>query len=445
MIKTTSSIGKIDTQFISDNKIIAGSEWLALCDKLSHQITHCKECNWLLCEDDPFMFSVVFFALLLAKKNIVLAQGSQKKQLDIASESANIAIGSSAKYSRLRKFEPDANASAEISRREISENSQIAFFTSGSTGEPKKVIKYWFQLANELETLDKMWGQNLENTWIISSVPHKHIYGLLFKVLWPIFANRNVVLDTLIFPEQVDDFCKKLGAVSFVSSPVFLTRACDQLEQATRSIKTLFSSGGSLPATTANYYFEQHQIKVHEVYGSTESGGIAWRNAVDDEYWSLFPDHQAEISQDNTLVLKTPFLKIGEHLKTDDRVELQGRKFLLLGRIDRVLKLHEKRISLEEIENELNNHPHVKQSACFVLNADVKAVLCAVIVLSAEAPQVTSSAAKRDTVNLLKDYLTKSFERSVLPKKWRFVERLPHNELGKLRLVDLQGMFNVTD
>ena len=70
---------------------------------------------------------------------------------------------------------------------------QLSLCTSGSSGEPKRIDKALRQLANEVAALEALWGADLKDACIIGSVATQHIYGLLFRVLWPLCAGRTFV------------------------------------------------------------------------------------------------------------------------------------------------------------------------------------------------------------------------------------------------------------
>ena len=64
----------------------------------------------------------------------------------------------------------------------------LSLCTSGSSGEPKRIDKTLRQMANEVNALEQLWGADLGEACIIASVAAQHIYGLLFRVLWPLCA-----------------------------------------------------------------------------------------------------------------------------------------------------------------------------------------------------------------------------------------------------------------
>lgn len=434
--------------FICNKEEITGQQWVTDCIALAQEINHCSERNWLLYQDDFYQYSLCFFALLLAKKNIILAQSNQVERFNQAARFADISIGDEPQQGELHlNAIPHFNkakrtqSTSSLDNLLIDENTCITLFTSGSTGEAKAIKKYWYQLANEVNCLQQLFPQ--EHSCVLSTVTHKHIYGLLFKLIWPVFTNKTIVCETIEYPEQVEHFCQTLNNITLVSSPSYLARTTEQLSaQAVDNIVEVFCSGGALSASVANDFFVLNQQMITEIYGSTETGGIAWRQQAKNTQWLLFPEHQVSLAQDETLQLTSAFLARGESYKTDDRVFLEGRLFNLLGRVDRIIKLHEKRLSLDEMEVKLTSLPVIKACYCFVLNeSGSKTMLVAVIELTQECLIPKTSTLKKQLVNECKQTLLSIFEPSLLPRKWRFVQKLPFTSEGKLVKTELTKLF----
>lgn len=432
--------------FICGKEEITGRQWAEECVTLAQDINHYSERNWLLYQDDFYQYSLYFFALLLAKKNIVLAQSNQLERCKQAAKLADISIGDESKNGEL-KLLPHFNKAdctkptIPLDNFLIDENTCITLFTSGSTGEAKAIKKYWYQLVNEIGSLQRLFPN--EQNCILSTVTHKHIYGLLFKLIWPVFTNKRIVCDTIEYPEQVEYFCKAFSNITLISSPSYLARTSGQLStQASNAINEIFCSGGALSASVAEDFFQIYQQVITEVYGSTETGGIAWRRQTKNSQWQLFPEHQVTLAQDGTLLLTSKFLTKGQSYKTDDRVVLAGRFFNLLGRVDRIIKLHEKRLSLDEMEGKLITVPKTKACHCFVLNKSMsKTMLVAVIELAEDCVVPANNTLKKQLVNECKKALLSVFEPSLLPRKWRFVQKLPFNSEGKLVKAELTNLF----
>ena len=107
---------------------------------------------------------------------------------------------------------------------------QLSLCTSGSSGEPKRIDKTLRQLANEVAALEALWGAGLKDACIIGSVATQHIYGLLFRVLWPLCAGRTFVRKQLAFPEDMQRASREHAQFAWVASPALLKRMGDNLD-----------------------------------------------------------------------------------------------------------------------------------------------------------------------------------------------------------------------
>jgi acyl-coenzyme A synthetase/AMP-(fatty) acid ligase len=433
--------------FLVADKRVSGQQWAKECLTLAEEISRINNESWLLYENDYYQFSLYFFALLIANKHIVLAQSNQLSRLQQAASLADICIGTfelnnDSESPLLPQFSPALSkvnsATVDLS---IHANTRITLFTSGSSGEAKAITKYWYQLANEVSNIQTLFPH--QDSYLLSTVTHKHIYGLLFKLLWPIYTDKKIITDTIEFPEQLEHFSHLFEDIVLISSPSYLARTSEELSaNAKHTIKEIFSSGAALPAKVAQDYTQIHQQHITEIYGSTETGGIAWRQQTIEPKWLLFPGHQATQSEDGTLLLKSNFLPKGETYKTDDKIALNGRHFSLLGRVDRIIKLHEKRLSLDEMEATLNKIESVNDCHCFVLsNSQSKVTLVSVIELAKHEALPTNIDQKKSLVHVYKKVLSTLFEASLLPRKWRIVNKLPYNSQGKLVKAELEKLF----
>jgi acyl-coenzyme A synthetase/AMP-(fatty) acid ligase len=72
----------------------------------------------------------------------------------------------------------------------IDVHAPLTLYTSGSSGAPKPIHKTLAQFNAEVHTLEAQWGALVGDATVLGSVPHHHIYGLLFRVFWPLAAGR---------------------------------------------------------------------------------------------------------------------------------------------------------------------------------------------------------------------------------------------------------------
>ncbi|MHC8364847.1 AMP-binding protein [Pseudomonas sp. ZT5P21] len=316
----------------------------------------------------------------------------------------------------------------------------LSLCTSGSSGEPKRIDKTLRQLANEVEALEQLWGADLGEACLIGSVATQHIYGLLFRVLWPLCAGRPFVRKQLAFPEDLQRASREHPAFAWVASPALLKRMGDNLDwPALSAVRRVFSSGGALPAEAALSLQQRLQQWPTEILGSSETGGIAWRQGND--LWQAFADVELSQDSDGALLIASPYLPPGhiEHTADAARIAADGR-FELLGRLDRIVKLEEKRISLPMLEQALMAHEWVCDARLGVVQEN-RASLGALLVLSESGLHALRNQGRRTLTQELRQHLSQHCEALALPRRWRLLRQMPLNTQGKLPQADVEALL----
>ncbi len=317
---------------------------------------------------------------------------------------------------------------------------RLSLCTSGSSGEPKRIDKTLHQMANEVEALEQQWGADLGEACIIGSVATQHIYGLLFRVLWPLCAGRPFVRQQLAFPEDLQRASREHAAFAWVASPALLKRMGDNLDwPALSAVRRVFSSGGALPADAAKSLQQRLQQWPTEILGSSETGGIAWRQGQ--PLWQPFAGVELRQDNDGALLVASPYLPAGhiEHTADAARIAADGR-FELLGRLDRIVKLEEKRISLPMLEQALVAHDWVAEARLGVVQEN-RASLGALLVLSDSGLFALREHGRRSLTEGLRKHLSQHCEALALPRRWRLVRQLPLNSQGKLPQADVEALL----
>ena len=317
---------------------------------------------------------------------------------------------------------------------------QLSLCTSGSSGEPKRIDKSLRQMANEVEALEQLWGSGLGDACLIASVAAQHIYGLLFRVLWPLCAGRCFIRQQLAFPEDMQRASRQHASFAWVASPALLKRMTDNLDwPALSTVRRVFSSGGALPADAAQALHQRLGQWPTEILGSSETGGIAWRQGPN--LWQPFSDVQLSQSEDGALRIASAYLPAGHVEQTADaaRIEADGR-FELLGRLDRIVKLEEKRISLPMLELALVKHDWVVETRLGVVN-EQRASLGALLVLSDSGLFALREHGRRALTQHLRQHLSQHCEALALPRRWRLLRQLPLNSQGKLPQAQVDALL----
>lgn len=310
----------------------------------------------------------------------------------------------------------------------------VVVFTSGSTGAPLAITKTLRQLFDEVATLDATFGERLSrDTVFISTVSHQHIYGLLFTVLWPVLTGRVMAPRRLEYPEELERDLAA-GPSVLVSSPAHLKRLPDGHAWATKA-QAVFSSGGPLPPEASQLALDVTGHRPIEVYGSSETGGIAWRQGAT-QPWAALRGVQVRASPEGTLEVKSPHLPDDAWFTTADRVELSGDSFRLLGRADRLAKIEEKRVSLDLIERTCLGTGLLKEARVVVLPG--ARVTLGLVAVPSDAGRAVD---RKALIARLKDAVRDVVEPVARPRRFRFPETMPANEQGKTPEALLTKLF----
>ena len=399
--------------------------------------------QYALYTDDAYPFAVMLFALFHAGKTVWIAGNNRPDTAQQLKQHGCELIGD---WNARLPFDyclTSKNSSILLSPLNP-EETKLVIFTSGSTGQPKPIEKRLIQLQLEIAALEKQWGKQLGDAEVLSTVSHQHIYGLLFRVLWPLSAGRCFHSSSYLNPEILVNNIKDSSAY-WVASPAHLKRL-DQNSpwQGIADLKAIFSSGGALSEHVAQQVMTSCEQSVIEIYGSSETGGIAWRQQHQHKGWTLFPDILLN-AVDGNWHLSSPYLSDNKHYPLDDEITvLADGRFTLHGRSDRIVKIEEKRLSLTELEQHLVAMPWIDEAHALVI-AEKRDVVAVVAVLNQQGFQHLSDIGRNRFIKHLRKLLETGFETVVLPRKWLFVNTMPLTRQGKLDqslLTSLLGVEN---
>lgn len=323
--------------------------------------------------------------------------------------------------------------------------SQICLYSSGTTGKPTPHTRKLRHLITEIQCLEHTFQQPCHQTLhFYSSVSHQHIYGLLFMLLWPLYQGYIIHLPLLSTPEHFKQLPTNAQTV-IISSPALLKRLA--INPVKTPPKMIFSSGGLLTKIIAETIYRIFAIYPIEVLGSTETSGLAYRqqDQPQSSIWHCFDPVTISMDQTNErLCINSPFFSDDptKYLLTNEKIRLIDQKrFEYLGRADRVVKIEEKRLSLDHLENQLQTHPFVHDCHTLVLNNKRDYVAC-VLVLSPDGSQYLQQHTPLKMNRLIQQYLRDFFDNIVIPKKFRYVDSIPVNSQGKIRQSDIHTLFN---
>jgi len=311
----------------------------------------------------------------------------------------------------------------------------LCLFTGGSTGKPKAWSKSPRNLLAESFYLQEKFAI-AENDLFISTAPPYHIYGLLFSVLLPFAARAQILPDIYTFPQEIIATINKHKATILVSVPVHY-RALKVDNLSLPSLQKAFSSSGVLDRADGLYFLEKTGIGVTEIYGSTETGGIAARS-VSENTGSWEPlDNVSWKLAGKRLAVKSDFASPemerddeGYCLTGDEVREDKENRFILLGRADGIVKVAGKRVDLTDVQDKIKNLPAVTDAVVIALPVEKgrENIIAAVV-----AGDLTETHLKKLLIERLESY--------AVPRLIKIVAQISRTAAGKVDRRRIEQLF----
>ncbi|MDQ3032092.1 MAG: acyl--CoA ligase [Myxococcota bacterium] len=308
----------------------------------------------------------------------------------------------------------------------------VVVYTSGTTGAPMACPKTAGQLIGEARVLARTFGVG-KGERVLATVPPHHIYGLLFGVLMPLVSGASFSRETVLHAEPLAELIARDDVRVLVSVPAHL-RALRVLEEKRIAVlPRVFSSGAPLPADTADDLRARFGWTVTEVLGSSETGGIGWRERPEDA-WTPLEGVRVREGEGGRMLIDSPFLDpaVARPYVGGDRVAVhEAGRFQHLGRVDGVLKVGSTRVSIAELEARLLAIPGVVDAAALAVEVGGARgwESWAAVVGEGLTPQSIRAA------------LLPWLDPVVIPRRIRIVAALPRDPTGKLRRTALRPLF----
>lgn len=399
--------------------------------------------RWALCFENSYLFIVALLSTLHAGKTPVIPGHSRVSLLEeqralfsgvlsdqTLSYQGRLIVVNSARRS----------ADAFTPLPPIGEDSFVELFTSGSTGAPRRIIKPVARLDREASLLADRFGERLTGCSIVASVVPQHLYGLTFRIFLPLSQGLPLHAAMLYYAEQLAALPHDRRYV-FISSPAFLKRLDTQL--APPPVAMLLSAGGMLPWVDVTATHRWMNVWPDEIYGSTETGILAWRHRQEASIpWLPFPGvhfrHEGE-----TCHVTSPLIHEAEGLPLDDILHFEDNgTFSIAGRRGRVVKIEEKRVSLNEIEQRLLTLDGIREVAALPVTRGGRQGIGVLLVLNDDARQRLHLQGNKAQEFAWRRALLPWLEPVAVPRYWRIIDEMPVNSMNKRVYAQLQELFH---
>ena len=310
--------------------------------------------------------------------------------------------------------------------------------TPATTGAPRTVAFTEEQLAADAENI--VATMELRPEWPnLGVISMAYSYGFSNLVLPLVLQGIPLFLAPSPLPEILRGAAKARWDVTLAGVPA-LWHAWHKAGAILHNVRLAISAGAPLPLALERAVFEQHGIKIHNFYGSTECGGIAY-DATEvprtDEASVGQPMKNVKVSANTDGVLLVRSRAVGETywpepegtlgkgvFQTCDLAELKNGEVLLRGRTSDHINVAGRKVSPAIIEQALREHKAVGECLVFgVPSGDAHRIDLIVACVTVEA-----GSTKDD----LKQFLLQKLPSWQVPREWWFVKSLGANGRGKI-------------
>lgn len=320
--------------------------------------------------------------------------------------------------------------------------------TSATTGPARCVAFTAQQLAADADQLVLTMG--LRPDWPnVGAISLAHSYGFSNLVTPLLLHGIPLILPGSALPEALRRAATPFPAVTLPGVPA-LWRAWFEAGAIPAHVRLALSAGAPLPLPLERAVFERHGLKLHNFYGSSECGGIAYDATEQPRsdpslVGAVVRGVSLAVSDDGCLVVRsaavgTTYWPEAEAtlsngcFRTADLAELRDGLVFLRGRASDVINVAGRKVFPEAIEQVLAGHPAVRE--CVVLGVPATEPergedIAAVVVPRGEV-----------TAGELREFLAARLPAWQVPRVWRWVENLPVSGRGKLSRAEARGLLN---
>ncbi len=256
----------------------------------------------------------------------------------------------------------------------------MLFWTSGTTGLPVGAYKTADNITQEVATLKELLKDfHIDN--IVVTVAFVHIYGAILGLFYGYLNDINIQLREHFLPFDLLDSIKPNSMV--VATPMYI-EALVKIETKQKFVDTVFvCSTAPLCGKIAKKFIDKYDTTILSLFGSTETGGIAYK-FDDDKLWSVLDKVDIRQDSDHLMSVKSPYLSqkifdggiknTDKYYKTFDYIDKIDDKFELLGRQSSIFKIAGKRYSTALVENILKTMDGIQE--CIVTVDDTGNIKC---------------------------------------------------------------------
>jgi acyl-CoA synthetase (AMP-forming)/AMP-acid ligase II len=310
--------------------------------------------------------------------------------------------------------------------------------TSATGGVPRLVAFTAGQIMADAENIVSTMG--LRSDWPnLGVISLAHSYGFSNLVLPLLLHGIPLILAGGALPELLRRAAKIHRGVTLAAVPA-LWQSWHDAGAIPENVRLAISAGAPLPLVLEEIVFTRHELKIHNFYGSSECGGIAYDRSLTPRSEMVYagtPLDGVQVSTTESGCLEVRSEAVGETywpkpspalregvFRTSDLGEVVARKVYLRGRTGDQINVAGRKVAPEVIEQVLSNHPSVRGCLAFgVPSLDTQ---------RGEIIVACVAAASNVTNQDLKQFALEKLPAWQVPREWWLVDSLEVNGRGKL-------------
>ncbi len=309
-------------------------------------------------------------------------------------------------------------------------NSELLFFTSGSSGFPVGAFKTRENLLKEVKVLKELLSK-YDIKRVVATVPFVHIYGVLAGLLLPFtFTDAKLIVKEDFLPYELLEEASHKNTL-IITTPVFIKSLAKLSEQKDLSGNIFICSTGPLHNDDVRVFESMYKADLLQLFGTTETGGIAYKFS-DTNVW--IPLHSVNVSLvDDKLSIESPFISpyilnekiisLAQPFTTEDIVNISDGRFTLLGRSNKIIKIAGKRISASQIESILESLDDV--------NVAVVELVYKKELLRSEQILITLEVKNEISKKEIKAKINEYYGVLTIPFKVNYIDKINYSAMGK--------------
>ncbi|HET7624363.1 MAG TPA: fatty acid--CoA ligase family protein [Verrucomicrobiae bacterium] len=319
--------------------------------------------------------------------------------------------------------------------------------TSATTGAARMIAFTASQLIADAENIVATMGLRADwpNIGIISLA---HSYGFSNLVLPLLLHGIPLILASAPLPELLKRAAASEKSVTLAAVPA-LWRTWHEANSIPANVRLAISAGAPLPIILEKEIFKTRGLKIHNFYGSSECGGIAYDASLTPRLdgacaGAPMRNVQLSVARNGCLEIQSkavaqtywpePDANLRDGIfRTSDLAEILDGIVFLRGRASDQINVAGRKVSPESIEKILLAHPRVRE--CLVFGAPSEDSNRGEMIVACVVGKTNLATEE------LKQFLLAKLPAWQVPREWLLIESLAVNGRGKLSRAEWRKRF----